>query len=106
MREAVEITKSSVPDYVQHLAIPITPTQEEQFVKLVIDNLHIVPQLNTLLGLEIAVEARLDSISSGQDDGSPFSVESFPSKVSLLVSAFNGVIGQDDRRWALLFDEL
>src|SRR5262249_45315940 len=102
----VETARTPVPEHVQHLAISIKPNQEEQFVRLVTDNLNIVPQLNTLLGLEIAFEARLDSINSGRDDGSAFSVDSFPSKVSLVVSAFNGVIGQDNRRWALLFDEL
>ena len=107
MREATDIARAaSAPDHVQHLTISLTPAQEEQFVKLVIGNLNVAPQLNTLLGLEIAFESRRDFISSGQDDGASFSVDSFPTKVSLLVSAFNGVVGQDDRRWALLFDEL
>jgi hypothetical protein len=48
---------------------------------------------------------RLDAINTGAIDAL-FSVDSFASKITLLVSAFNGITGQDSRRWALLFDEL
>jgi hypothetical protein len=105
MREATEMARGPIQEHVAHLAIPITTVQEEQFVKLIVGNLSVAPQLNTLLGLEIALEARLDSINSGDND-STFSIDSFPSKLSLLISAFNGVVGEDNRRWALLFDEL
>jgi hypothetical protein len=105
MRESVELGRRPASDHLAHLAISMTEDKEEEFVKLVSGSLNVTPALNTLLGLEIALEARLDSINLGKDDDS-FTVDSFPSKITLLVSAFNGVVGQDDRRWALLFDEL
>jgi len=105
MREATEMAGRAVEGHVAHLAVNITATEEEQFVKLVSSNLNVVPQLNSLLGLEIALESRLDSINSGDDDDS-YTVDSLSSKISLLISAFNGVTRNDNRRWALLFDEL
>lgn len=105
MREATELAAHNTKEHIKHLGIEVTASQEEQFVRLVTANLKIAPQLNSLLGLEIALEARLDSINSGDEDET-FSVETFPSKISLLISAFNGVTKNDDRRWALLFDEL
>jgi hypothetical protein len=106
MREATELAREErLKPYVKHLAIDITPSQEEQFVKLVAPNLDVRPALPSLLGLELALEGRLDAINSGEG-AAPFTVGSFPSKISLLVSAFNGLTGKDDRRWALLFDEL
>jgi hypothetical protein len=105
MREATELGRRTVQPHVAHLAIAMTATQEEQFVRLVTPSLNVEPALNTLLGLEIALESRLDAINSGEEAGS-FSVDAFPSKITLLVSAFNGIIKDDDRRWALLFDEL
>lgn len=105
MREATDLFRAEAADYVKQLGIALAQRQEEQFVRLVASNLNIEPQLNTLLGLEIALEARLDAINTGVADNT-FSVDSFASKIGLLVSAFNGIIGQDARRWALLFDEL
>lgn len=105
MREATELAKKKPPEHLAHLAIEMTATQEEQFVRLVSGSLNVTPALNTLLGIEIALGARLDQINTGDDD-SNFFADSLPSKISLLISAFNGIIGQDDRRWALLFDEL
>jgi hypothetical protein len=105
MREATELARRTVQPHVAHLAIAMTAAQEEQFVRLVTRSLGVEPALNTLLGLEIALESRLDAINSGGEAG-PFSVDAFPSKITLLISAFNGIIKDDDRRWALLFDEL
>jgi len=105
MRVAVEVRPHLKQEHLVHLTAQITPKAEEEFVKITAANLGVQPQLNTLLGLELALEVRLNSISSGDDDDA-FSVESFPSKLSLVVSAFNGFVGDDHRRWALLFDEL
>jgi hypothetical protein len=105
MREATEMARRSVEQHIAHLVINMGAEQERQFVKLVSYNLNVVPQLNSLLGLEVALESRLDAINSSDDDQS-FTVDSLPSKISLLISAFNGVSGDDSRRWALLFDEL
>jgi hypothetical protein len=105
MREATELERGPLKAHIAHLAIDLKSGQEEQFVKLVASDLNVSPRLNSLLGLEIALQSKLSAINSGDDD-SPFSVEAFPSRLSLLVTAFNGVIGQDSRRWALLFDEL
>lgn len=105
MREASELARKSPPAHLAHLAVAIDSSQEEQFARIVANNLGISPVLNTLLGIELALESKLDAINSGEPDGS-FSVNSFPSKISLLVSAFNSITGDDDRRWALLFDEL
>jgi hypothetical protein len=106
MREATELSRGGqVKPHAEHLAINLTTPQEEQFVKLVAPNLDVRPPLPSLLGLEIALEGRLDGINSGESVG-PFTVDAFPSKISLLISAFNGITYNDDRRWALLFDEL
>ncbi len=105
MREAVELAKKPAREHLSHLAIPLTDTQEERFVKIISQSLKIEPQLDSLLGVELAFEARLDEIFSGKDDHD-FGVTSFASKVRFIVSAFNSVIGEDQRRWALLFDEL
>jgi len=105
MREATDILRADSADYVKQLGILLTQRQEEQFVKLVAGNLNVEPQLDSLLGLEIALEGHLDAINTGAIDAL-FSVDSFASKITLLVSAFNGITGQDSRRWALLFDEL
>src|SRR6266404_4828369 len=106
MREATELSRDGkIRPHAEHLAINLMTSQEEQFVKLVAPNLDVRPPLPSLLGLEIALEGRLDAINSGESVG-PFTVDAFPSKISLLISAFNGITFNDDRRWALLFDEL
>lgn len=105
MREATEMARRTVEDHISHLVISMSAEQEQQFVKLVSSNLNVVPQLNSLLGLEVALKSRLDAINSSDEDQS-FTVNSLPSKISLLISAFNGVTGDGSRRWALLFDEL
>ncbi len=105
MREAAELGARGAPDYLKHLAVNITSLQEEQFAKVVSPSLSIRPALNSLLGVELALEAKLDAINAGEVDKA-FSVDAFPSKITLLISAFNGLTGNDDRRWALLFDEL
>ena len=105
MREATDLSRSAPPAHLAHLAIDLSPEQEENFVRLAADNLEVQPVLPTLLGLEIALEAKLDRISSGVEDSS-FSVDSLPTKLTLLIRLFNGLIQDDDRRWALLFDEL
>lgn len=105
MREAVELSRSDVPKHLEHLAVPLTVSQEESIVRLVVERLKIKPVINSLLGIENALESLLDEINSGESD-QLFTVDSLPSKVSIVVSAFNGTSGQDDRRWALLFDEM
>lgn len=105
MREAAELDSGSAPDHLRHLAVKMTPSQQESFAKVISENLAIRPVLNSLLGVELALEAKLDSINAGEVDQA-FSVEAFPSKISLVISAFNGLTGNDDRRWGLLFDEL
>lgn len=106
MREATELAREdNLKSYVKHLSIELSPTKEEQLVRLIAPNLDVRPALPSLLGLELALEARLDAINAGAS-GAPFTVDSFPSKIGLLISAFNGLTKDDDRRWALLFDEL
>lgn len=105
MREAIELHRERHSEYISHLAAAMSHVQEEQFVKLISTSLNIKPALNTLLGVEVALEERLDAINLGDDDNT-FTVDSFRSKISLIISAFNGVVGESDRRWALLFDEL
>jgi hypothetical protein len=106
MREAVELGRSKVSEHARHLAIEIDADQERQLVRLVADGLQVKPRLETLLGLELALESRLDTINVGNAADHSFNVDSFPSKISMLVSAFNGISRRDDRRWALLFDEM
>lgn len=105
MREAVELSRRDPPSHLRHLCVSIATHDEERIVATVSDSFGLKPAIRSLLGLELALEARLDEINTGYGDSS-FSVEAFPSKISLLISAFNGISGQDDRRWALLFDEL
>jgi hypothetical protein len=105
MREASELARENSPTHLKHLSVDLPPDREEKFVHIISESFGIRPALNSLLGLEVSLEARLDSINSGESDDS-FSVESFPTKISMLVSTFNAIIGDDDRRWALLFDEL
>ncbi|MBO9166789.1 hypothetical protein [Rhizobium sp. L245/93] len=105
MREAAELGARGAPAHLEHLAVQITPLQEENFAKVISENLSIRPMLNSLLGVELALESKLDAINAGEVDKA-YSVEAFPSKISLIISAFNGLTGNDDRRWALLFDEL
>lgn len=104
MRGAVELGRSPVP-HLSHLSAELSSAQEEDFVRFVADRLSIRPMVNSLLGAEIALEAKLDSINGGDREHS-FVIDTFASKISLLVRAFNGLAGDDDRRWALLFDEL
>lgn len=105
MREAVELSRKGSPAHLQHLAVPMSSSQEEDVVRLITQRLKIRPVINSLLGVENALESLLDEINSGESDQS-FTVETLPSKVSIVVSAFNGTAGDDDRRWALLFDEM
>lgn len=105
MRESVELARKPCPAYMRHLAVDMSSDQEEDFVKFVSNSLKVSPAVSSLLGVELALEDRLDEINSGGGDYS-FGVDSFKSKLSLIVSAFNGVTGDQDRRWALLFDEL
>lgn len=105
MREATELSRDATADHLKHLSIDLDSAAEEKFVRLVSGPLEIKPILPSLLGLEVALEEKLDRISTGAHDQS-FSMDSLPAKLSLLVRAFNAVIGEDDRRWALLFDEL
>ncbi|MCQ8873188.1 hypothetical protein NP945_15250 [Mesorhizobium sp. LMG17149] len=105
MREAVELGRGSGPEYASSLAALLSPTQEAEFVKVIADAFGIQPRLPTVLGLELGLQAALDAINLTGEIGS-FSIDSFASKLSLLISAFNGLTGQDQRRWALLFDEL
>jgi len=105
MREAVELGRRGPPAHLEHLAVAIDSVQEESVVRLITQPLKITPVINSLLGVENALESLLDEINSGESDQT-FTVETLPSKVSIIVSAFNGISGDDDRRWALLFDEM
>lgn len=105
MREAVELGRTGAPAHLQHLAASLDSTQEEDVVRLITQRLKIAPVINSLLGVENALESLLDEINSGDSDQA-FTVETLPSKISVIISAFNGVSGNDDRRWALLFDEM
>jgi hypothetical protein len=105
MREATDLEKSNPPSHLSQLAVKFTPEQEGNFVKLVVDGLNITPVLNSLLGVENALETLLDKINSGERNLS-YGVETLPSKLSIVISAFNSISGYDDRRWAFLFDEM
>jgi hypothetical protein len=105
MREAVDLARAGAPPHLQHLAVSLSASQEEGVVRLITGRLKIRPVINSLLGVENALESLLDEINSGESDQA-FTVETLPSKVSIIVSAFNGTAGDDDRRWALLFDEM
>ena len=105
MREAVELGRQKPPPHLRHLAVQLESQEEAKFVSLVADGLAVSPQLKSLLGLEIALEGKLDAVGHGTAD-TAYSAGSLIPKLRLLVSAFNGLTGNDERRWALLFDEL
>jgi ribose 1,5-bisphosphokinase PhnN len=105
MREAMELGRRETSNSLAHLRVALAPDQEERFVKIAAAELKVSPALSSMLGIELALESRLNSITEGTSNNH-YLVDSFPSKISLLISAFNGLTGQDDRRWALLFDEL
>lgn len=105
MREAVELGRmSQIPDHVKHLAAELSKKDEASFAQVASESLAIEPILPTLLGVEIGVENSLNQAPGG--DLERFSYEVLPSLISTLVTAFNGLIGDDTRRWALLIDEL
>lgn len=105
MRDAVELSRGSVPEHLEHLAVEMTAKAEFEVVRLIADRLSVAPRIDSFLGVENALEALLDRINVGESEHN-FSVNSLQSKVTLMVSAFNGLSGNDDRRWALLFDEM
>lgn len=105
MREAVELGRSNPPAHLAHLAAELTAQQEERLVQLLREALRITPAISSLLGVELAFESLLDAMNSGVST-TEFNVDSMPSKISTIVAAFNGVTGDNDRRWALLFDEV
>lgn len=105
MREATELGASNNFPHLEHLAVFLTPQQEENFAKVISQTISITPITNSLLGVELAMDAKLDAINSGEVNGT-FSIETFSSKLSLIISAFNNISGNEDRRWALLFDEM
>lgn len=105
MREAVELGRQSPPQHLQHLSVLMEPHQEAEFISLVADGLSVSPRLKSLLGLELALEKKLEEICRGDKDNS-YSARSLVPKLRLLIGAFNGLTGDDERRWALLFDEL
>lgn len=105
MREAVELARSNPPVHVAHLAVEMSSAQEESFVAAVSGSLEVDPPLRTMLGLELGLEAKLNSINKGTS-GASYTSDSLPSTISLLISAFNGLSSDPDRRWGLLFDEL
>lgn len=104
MREAIGLGRKPMANYLVHLSASLTDAEEESFVRHVATALEIRPSLNTLLGMQLSLEASLNDLYSRGED-SRFTADSFPSKVAMLISTFNGMIGDDDRRWALLFDE-
>lgn len=105
MREAVDLGRLvDAPDHVVHLSVPMSEEQESQFVALASASLGIEPLLPSLLGLEIGVETALNRVA--KDGLDQFSHATLPSLISTLVTSFNGISGDLDRRWALLVDEL
>lgn len=105
MRDAVEFGRRPGSNHLGDLTVEMTTSQEEEFVIFASDGLRLKPRINSILGLELAAEGRLNSINLGHEDND-FRYESLLSSISLLIASFNGVTGQNDRRWALLFDEL
>lgn len=105
MREAVDLgRKDAIPTHVAHLAVSMSEYQETNFVNIASVALGLTPLLPSLLGLEIGVETALNSVArEGLDQ---FSHATLPSLLSTIVTAFNGIIDEPDRRWALLIDEL
>lgn len=105
MREAAELGRAgAVPDHVKHLAADLSKESETSFAQVASETLNIEPIFPTLLGVEIGVENSLNQAPKGELER--FSYEALPSLISTLVTAFNGLTGDDSRRWALLIDEL
>ncbi len=105
MREAVELGRSAdAPAHVMHLAANLTAENEASFVQVASNVLNIEPIFPTLLGIEIGVENVLNQAPISELER--FSHETLPSIISTLVTSINGFIGDDERRWALLIDEL
>jgi hypothetical protein len=105
MREAVDLGHAHNPEHLEHLAVSLTSAQEEEFVRLVVDRLGVTPAVGSLLGLEAALESTLDAVAEGGPITN-FTVETLATKLSLLISTFNNLSGESDRRWGLLFDEM
>lgn len=105
MREAMDLGRSGdIQQHVQHLAIKMAPEREAEFVVVAAKVLQVEPLLPTLLGLEIGLEAELNRAATSEVGR--FSHLTLPTIISTLVTTFNGLAGTDERRWALLIDEL
>jgi energy-coupling factor transporter ATP-binding protein EcfA2 len=105
MREAVELGRGDIRPSLQHLVVNLSVKKEEEFVRLMAHALDVAPLINSLLGLELSLEAELNQVRIAQNL-QRFSVESLGTQISTVVSAFNGLTDDNHRRWALMFDEL
>jgi hypothetical protein len=105
MRDAVEFERRGISKELSRLTVQLAPAGEENFVKIVAKEFRLEPSLNSILGLELALDACINDAVEGRLTSS-FLVETLPSKISFLVTAFNGITNDQERRWALLFDEL
>jgi hypothetical protein len=105
MREAIELGRSeAISDHVRHLAVNMTSATEAEFAVIASKILQVEPLLPTTLGLEIGLERELNRAAIS--DVGRFSHSTLPTIISALVTAFNGLATGDERRWALLVDEL
>jgi hypothetical protein len=105
MREAAALGRSDAPDHLSHLGANLSAENETEFVSLMASSLELSPRLPTLLGLELALEDRLNRVNDAPLS-SLWTIDMLPSSIRLAISSFNGLSGNDDRRWGLLFDEL
>lgn len=105
MRDAVDLGRSECPAHLHHLSVAMTPEEETEFVRIVSTSLALTPLLDSMLGLELALEDRLNAINENPRVAL-WSIEQLPSTLRLVISTFNGLIRDDERRWAILFDEL
>lgn len=105
MRDAVDLGRSECPEHLAHLSAAMTSEMETEFVRIISSSLKLTPLLDSMLGLELALEDRLNAINENPQTAL-WSIETLPSTLRLVISTFNGLIGDDERRWAILFDEL
>ena len=106
MMDVITVSKSKSTAKISHLTANISPDKEKIFSEVLAEAYGVQPKLNSVLGLVLAIESLLANVSNFSENENAFKIENLSGLINLTVSTFNGLDGNTDRQWALLFDEL
>ncbi|HEY2446656.1 MAG TPA: hypothetical protein VGI20_13055 [Rhizomicrobium sp.] len=109
MQQAVDLGRRSPSGALSRLAVSVCSELEVEIARTIAATLGIEPVVPSLLGVELALRNRLLELRSTLSTDTPtnkFFAKSLPDLIVPIISAFNSLTGDPERRWAFLFDEL